>query len=160
MKNKKRIVILSLVLSVLVLAAVFLIRNVSFGFSNLFTEAYGAMSLSFDKQAMQSVNRVVITADGKTVEITDPALIGEIVAETAAATHMKFGCPEDKQIDLYCDDRLIRSMGWSSCCDTVNVYDSDRAHWVISIEGSEEGGSVYLSPGLLERLTTAINTSK
>lgn len=160
MKNKKRIVILSLVLSVLVLTAVFLIRNVSFGFSNLFTEAYAAMSVSFDKQAMQSVNRVVITANGKTAEITDPALIGELVAETAAATHMQLGCPEDKQIDLYCDDRLVRSMGWSSCCDTVNVYDSDMAHWVISVEGSEESGSVYLSPALLERLTTAINTNQ
>lgn len=155
MKNKKYIRI-GIVAAVCLLAAVSVVlaMNVSFGMS---TDAHAAMSIAFDKQAMRSANRIVIRTYGKEIEITDPALVGEIAEETAAATHMKLDCPEGKWIDVYCDDQLIRSMGWSACCDTVNVFDTDATHWVMSIEGAEEGGSIYLSRDLVEKLKALIN---
>lgn len=128
--------------------------NVSFGMS---TDAYGLMSIAFDKQDMASADRIVVTAKGTRIEITDPELIAQMVQQTAAATHMKFSCPEDRRIDIYCGDRQIRSMGWSTCCDTVNVYDTDGSHWAMSVEGIEEGGSVYLSEELRWRLNALIN---
>lgn len=150
---KKGIGILLALAAVAVLIAV-VACNVSFGMS---TDAHAAMSIAFDKQAMDSADRVVVTAKGREIEITDPELIAQVAQETAAATHMKVTCPEDRRIDIYCSDRRIRSMGWSTCCDTVNVYDTDGDHWVISVEGIEEGGSIYLSKELRSRLNALIN---
>lgn len=150
---KKGIGIL-LALAAVVVLITMVACNVSFGMS---TDAYAAMSIAFDKQAMASADRVVVTAKGTEIEITDPKLIAQMVQETAAATHMKVTCSEDRRIDIYCGDRRIRSMGWSTCCDMVNVYDTDGTHWVISVEGIEEGGSIYLSEELRSKLNTLIN---
>ncbi|MBQ7415417.1 MAG: hypothetical protein IJW14_00085 [Oscillospiraceae bacterium] len=150
---KKGICILLALAAVAVLITV-VACNVSFGMS---TDAYAAMSIAFDRQAMASADRIVVTAKGTEIEITDPELIAQVTQQTAAATHMKFSCPEDRRIDIYCGDRLIRSMGWSTCCDMVNVYDTNGTHWVISVEGIEEGGSVYLSEELRSKLNALIN---
>ena len=150
----KKLIVLLTSLSVLILIIVLLVLNVSFGMS---TGAYAAVSVAFDKQTLQSVDRVVIRANDAEYELTDTALVKDLVAETSVATHMAFSCPCDKWIDLYCGERLIRSMGWTSCCDAVNVYDTDAMHWVISIEGIEEGGSVYLSSDLVTTLNSLIN---
>ena len=152
-KQIKKVIVLLTSLSVLILFIVLLALNVSFGIS---TGAYAAASIAFDKQAMQSVDRIVIKTKDAEYEITDAALVKDLVSETSAATHMNFSCPCDKWIDLYCGDHLIRSMGWTSCCDAVNVYDTDAKHWVISIEGIEEGGSVYLSADLVAALNACI----
>ena len=158
MKHKRRTCI-AILATVVFLAAIWLVlaMNASFGGSNLFSEAYAAMSVAFDKQAMQSADRIVIRTGESEIQITDPAILAQIVKETAAATHTKVTCPEERWIDVYCGDRLIRSMGWSGCCDTVNVYDSDASHWVISVEGMEDGGSVYLSQELVTKLNSLLD---
>ncbi|MBQ7372866.1 MAG: hypothetical protein IJW67_13490, partial [Blautia sp.] len=141
MKYKRRTyVAISAVVFFLAALCIVLKMHVSFAGSDLFNEAYAAISVAFDKQAMRSADRIVIRTGESEIQITDPELIGQIVEETAAATHMKVTCPEERWIDVYCGDRLIRSMGWSDCCDTVNVYNSDASHWVISVEGMEDGG--------------------
>lgn len=154
-KNMKRnkVIVLLASLCTLILVIVLLALNVSFGMS---TGAYAAASIAFDKQAMQSVDRIVIRTKDAEYKIADVALVKDIVSETSAATHMNFSCPCDKWIDMYCGERLLRSMGWSSCCDAVNVYDTDAMHWVISMEGIEEGGSVYLSADLVAALNACV----
>ena len=85
------------------------------------------------------------------------SLLDAVVAETMVATHMDVHCTEDRRIDLYAGDALIRSMIWSTCCDTVLVYDTDESHWVVSIEGAEEGGCIILSNQLAKRLDAFID---
>lgn len=154
--NRKRIVIILLVLGVLSTLVVWLALNVNIGMG---TDSYAALSISFDKRAMRSADRIVLRTDTKEVEITDSALVSKIVDETAAATHMKLGCPEEKWIDVYCGDRLIRSMGWAPCADTVNVFDTDATHWIVTIEGGFEGGCIFLSAELADQLNALLEAA-
>lgn len=150
----KRLLVILLVLCILSICIVLLIQNVSFGKGS---GAHAAMSVALDKKSINSVDRVVIINATNEIEINDPTVIARIIEDTIVATHTKVTCPIDRQINLYCGDKLIRSMGWSRCCDTVNVYDTDIQHWVVSIEGLEEGGSIYLSPDLVDTLNTYID---
>ena len=153
---RKKVIILLAALCIIISTIVLVAVNTSFGAS---TEAYAAMSLAFDKRAMQSVDRIIIRTNGTEYELTDVALVNALVEETRAATHIQPSCPVEKWIDMYYGDQLIRSMGWSSCCNTVNVYDTDAMHWVISVEGIENGGCVYLPNDLVEALNSSINNS-
>ena len=153
--RRKKIWIAATVLCVLLIAGIVASQFVSVGMANL-SEAHCALSFAFDKKQMQSVDRMVITANGRTVQITERALLDAVVEETMVATHMDVHCTEDRQIDLYAGDALVRSMIWSTCCDTVLVYDTDESHWVVSIEGAEEGGCIYLSRDLADKLNSLL----
>lgn len=98
------------------------------------------------------VYRIEITDGEKHVEITAHTTLDAIVKETMVATHIGTGCPYERKIDLYCDDTLIRTMYWSSCCDSVCVYDADAEHWIFSSEGTRPNGYVYLSEALAAEL--------
>lgn len=157
MLKRKQVVILLVSLCGLILIVLLLAVNVSFGMS---TGSYAAISIAFDKRAVQSVDRIVVRTNNAEYEITDVTLVTDLVEQTSAATHIKPSCPCDKWIDMYCADRLIRRMGWSSCCDTVNVYDTDATHWVISKEGIEDGGCIYLSADLAAALNSLMSNSE
>lgn len=146
----RKLLVILLVLCISSICMVLLMQNVSFGKGS---DAYAAMSVAFDKKSIHSVDRIIIINGTTEIEVDDPMVISQVIEETTVATHMKVTCPIGRQINLYCGDKLIRSMGWSRCCDTVNVYDTDITHWVVSVEGLEEGGSVYLSPGLVDTLS-------
>lgn len=109
-------------------------------------------SVSFDKQEMKAVNRIEITDGEKRIEITDPIIVNSVVNETMVATHIGTGCSYERKIDLYCNNTLIRTMYWSSCCDSVCVYDVDETHWVFSSKGSRPKGYIYLSRSLVAEL--------
>ena len=156
--NRKKIVIVVSVLAFLLIGNIVASQFVGVGMANL-SEAQCALSFAFDKKQMQSVDRMVITADKRTVEVTDRTLLDAVVDETMAATHMDVNCYEDRRIDLYAGDVLVRSMPWSTCCDTVLVYDTDETHWVVSIEGVEDGGCIYLSAELLQQLNALLSAS-
>ncbi len=156
--RRKKIWIAATVLCVLLIAGIVASRFVSVGMANL-SEAHCALSFAFDKKQMQSVDRMVITTDGRSVQITDRALLDAVVEETMVATHMDVHRSEDRRIDLYAGDTLVRSMIWSTCCDTVLVYDTDRSHWVLSIEGAEKGGCIYLSAELARELNSLLEES-
>lgn len=153
--NRKKIVIVVSILAFLLIAGIVAGQFVSVGMANL-SEAQVALSFAFDKKQMQSVDRMVIAADKRTVEVTDRTLLDAVVDETMAATHMDVHRSEDRRIDLYAGDVLVRSMPWSTCCDTVLVYDTDETHWVISIEGVEDGGCIYLPAKLVRQLNALL----
>lgn len=153
--SRKKIVIAVSILAFLLIGNIVASQFVSFGMANL-SEAQGALSFAFDKKQMQSVDRMVIAADKRTVEVTDRTLLDAVVDETMAATHMDVHRSEDRRIDLYAGDVLVRSMPWSTCCDTVLVYDTDETHWVISIEGVEDGGCIYLPAKLVRQLNALL----
>lgn len=128
------------------------VENVSIRATDIFTKTGGCISVSLDKKKMKSVNRIVISEGEGHKEIVDPILIRSLVRETLAATHTGTGCPYERKIDLYSDETLIRTMYWSSCCDSIYVYDAAPNHWIVSIEGIESKGFIYLSDLLAKEL--------
>lgn len=157
LKNYQKGLIISAAVSCVVAFTVLFATAVSFGASNVFTEFGGAISLSFDKAKMRSVNRAVISNGEKTVEITDPALIQSLVQETMVATHTGLGCSRDRTIELYSGNTLVRSMIWSTCCGHVLVYTADIRHWIVPTLSSENAGFAFLSASLEAQLNELLS---
>lgn len=109
----------------------------------------------FGKREIAGVDKVVISSDSKSMTITDEDLVNRIVDKTKVATwayNTGCGCCELKNwtIDLYCGDKLLRSMEWIED-DIVKVYDRDLTHWVFPVEKQHEqtiGGYALLSEEL------------
>lgn len=150
-KHKKLFALLMVISSILVVVFV-VCANASITPLKSNAEAGKCLSISFDKKKMKTVNRIEIIDGEKHIEIADPNLIDSMVKETLVATHIGTGCPYERKIDLYCDDTLIRTMYWSSCCDSIYIYDADAAHWIFSIEGLRPKGYIFLSDSLAAEL--------
>ena len=107
----------------------------------------------FGRFELRNIDKVVIASNGKEWTITDSNLIKQICNETRVAERVNLCTESSKRIDLYSGDRLVRSMKWSGCCNTVEVYESGVTHWLIAPLGSKvEGGYVELSDGLIAQL--------
>lgn len=153
MTTKKWIITISICLALLL----FLITSVSIR-NNFVDDQYGeCISIAFfEKWKMWTVDKVVIETDtGKRIEITDSELVEDILDETTVATHAtqsKHG-NYHRWIYLYDGDKLVRSMEWTQCCDTVEVYEADAGHWFITPDGSTaDVGFVYLSDELVDEI--------
>lgn len=116
----------------------------------------------FGKLEMKDVDKVVISSDSKSLTITDPELVDQIVEKTKVADYgfsIGCGCCEikDRRIELYRGDRLVRSMDWYES-DIVKVYERDLTHWVFFVRDDghvyidQYAGYVLLSQELEERL--------
>ena len=116
------------------------------------------MSVSlFGRFELQNIDKAVVAADGKKWTITDSNLIEQICNETRVADRVNLCTDSSKRIDLYSGDRLVRSMKWSSCCNTVEVYEPGITHWLIAPLGTKvEGGYVELSDDLLAQLNAVM----
>jgi hypothetical protein len=116
----------------------------------------------FEKYTPENVDKIVIKAQGQKVVITDPALIRELVSETAIATHANIGHAEQRHIYVYSGDQLLRSMAWGVCCDTVTVYEADSTHWMLAPEPPVTGnrGCVYLSNELAAKLNALLGENQ
>lgn len=122
-------------------------------------DAYGCVTVTFDTWAMKQADKVIIKANKKEITVTDKALIKEIIKETTVASNGPVGCANDRTIEVYKGDRLIRSMSWGTCCDSVKVYDADAGHWLLLTGSKNPSGFVSLSDELLSKLNTLINES-
>ena len=122
--------------------------------STLHTKEYGrCINVAvFGKWELKNVDRVVVSRHGAQTTITDQTLIDQIVSETTVATHGNIHDANDGKIELYCGDKLLRSMGWSTCCDLVQVYKADLTHWVIAHPEINDAGFVQLSADLVEEI--------
>ena len=122
--------------------------------STLHTNEYGrCINVAvFGKLELRNVDRVVITKNGAEITVTDSTLIDQIVSETTVATHGRIHDANDGTIRLYRGDKLLRSMGWSTCCDLVQVYEADLTHWVIAQPEINDAGFVQLSADLVEEI--------
>ena len=145
-KNHKKLsilLIIFLIITFLIAGAIIFLYEVASitpnaGWGDLF-------SIAFDKQEMETVNRIEITDGEKVIEISAPAFVDSVVKETMVATD--FGCQDsfDIKIVLYCDDTVVRTMYLASSCPHICVYDADSTHWIFSIEGSMPKGYIVLS---------------
>lgn len=114
----------------------------------------------FEKQNLSSVDKIIVTANGREIVCTDESVIRNVIQDCAIATHVSFGCPAERKIDLFSGDRLVRSMEWSTCEDYVKVYTADAFHWMFSPEGWEHDGFAYLSDNVVFVLNELIESSK
>lgn len=142
-------------LCLLAVCVILLSQFVSIGMASPL-DSYGAISIAFDRQQMRSVDKIVLRSGEQVVEITEGELLKAVVSETMVATHINVNCTEDRSIELYAGDTLVRSMIWSTCCDTVRVYDADEAHWMLTLEWGTNGGCVYLSSELASQLNALL----
>lgn len=160
---KKKVVTISAIVLIAVLVIAFVIAiscNVMVGkpekTSNGIYYRTGCTSVAlFGKMEIAGVDKVVISSAEKSMTITDTDLVNRIVGRTKVATwayNTGCGCCElrDWTIDLYCGDKLMRSMEWLED-DVVKVYDPDLTHWVFPVERQQErsiGGYALLSEEL------------
>jgi len=142
-----------------VLAVLNVLQLLPFSFGINLNDAYGCVTVTFDTWTMKQADKVIIKANDKEITVTDKAFIKEIVEETTVATNGPVGCADDRTIAVYKGDRLIRSMSWGTCCDSVKVYDADAAHWVLLTGSKNPSGFVSLSDELVDKLNTLINES-
>lgn len=129
--------------------------------TSIFEVARGeCISISlFGKMELRDIDRVVIIGYAEQVTITDQELIKQITDETRIATYVRSNCCKPaycsdphRRIELYRGEKLVRSMEWDPCCDSVHVYERDLTHWLIPWWCDYEGGYVSLSHELVEQL--------
>ena len=148
---KKKLIGLCVVAMLLLL---FLCTCVSVGYSE------DCISIAFfEKWEAAQIDKIVVKADGKEIVITDQDLVSKIAKETTVATYAMIGCPEDRQIDAYSGDKLVRTMKWSTCQSSVKVYRADLLHWVIIPEFSAEYGFVFLTDEVVEQINALLAVS-
>lgn len=113
----------------------------------------------FGRFELRNIDKVIIAANGKEWTITDSNLVKQICDETRVADRVNLCTESSKRIDLYSGDRLVRSMKWSVCCNTVEVYEPGISHWLIAPLGTKvEGGYVELSEELLAQLNAVMKS--
>ena len=111
----------------------------------------------FGKWELKNVDCAVITIDGEKVTVTDENLLDELVSETRVADRVSACGESSRQIDLYSGDKLVRSMKWDACCNTVKVYEPGLTHWLISFKQSVNAGYVQISNELASQLEALFN---
>ena len=163
MEKQKSFKIISTLCICLSVVAVLLLLLIAFVDVQMqFSGAGECISVAFfEKQKMAKADKIVISAEGKEIIITDTGLIRELVDQTTVATHANLGCGKNRQIDVYNGNKLIRSMKWGTCCDAVKVYETDIFHWLLSptdLEGinGRNSGWVFLSNELVNKLDALI----
>ena len=142
---------------------VFLFSAVSIR-NNFVDDQYGeCISIAFfEKQRLWGVDKIIIESeDGNVIEITEKQLISDILDETAVATHASSPHGNyERSIYLYNGDKLVRSMKWTACCDTIEVYRADACHWFITPGGgTADVGFVYLSEELITKIDTLLEAN-
>ena len=140
----------------MIFVLVILCLNVSFSF-NLFG-SYGCISVAFDKWDMMHVNKAYIVDGDNTYEITDRDLIKQISKETRVATKTDVRCQPVRWIELYYNEKLVRRIGWTGCCDGGKVYTADASHWIWP--SCEKEGFCDFSRELLEQMSLIIDTKE
>lgn len=152
-KKTKLVLLLSVCVAGMVLLVLMLSTSMAVSL-NVFDNG-GCISVAFDKSSMKKVDRIVIRADEKRYEITDPVVISMIVSETMVATNTDLRYPNtDRWIDVYSGNTLVRSMRWADNHDTIVVYNRDSIHWIYpSMEGA---GLVYPSTDLVALLNSVL----
>ena len=149
MKRSKRLIAILCLVVLLIVVACSLMRSTAFD-----NEIGSCISISlFGRFELQNIDKAVIAADGQEWAITDSDLIEQICNETRIANRVNLCYETNRRIDLYSGDKLVRSMHWAECCNTVKVYEPGVTHWLIGGLGQEiEHGSVELSDELMSRL--------
>lgn len=131
--------------------------------SNISSNQYGkCVSISlFGKMELKDIDKAIIYENNEAFTITDTDLIDQIVSETKVATHADVCYSTQKRIELYRGDKIVRSMGWADCCNTVKVYESDLTHWLIpELGGTADAGYIVLSDDLVGKLNAVFDSNK
>ena len=125
-----------------------LVLNVSVDCS---LDAGGCLSVSFDKWAMTTADRLVVFNGQKEITITDRDFLRHFGKEVASGSHKDYCCAEEEGAwaELYKGDRMICRLRYIPNHDAF-AYEADLCHWVLF--GAE--GHSFLSDELRQNLNT------
>lgn len=157
-QEKKYRIIVGSICAGLILLLILFVNFVAVSTEGAFTEGGGCFSVAFDKAVVMGADRIVIREGNEVVTITDAELVREIAAEFVVANRTDLcGYQADKWMEIYNGDRLVRSIRWNECCELVEIYEADVAHWVWP---SGSGiGQVELSREFMARLDEIIESA-
>lgn len=151
MSRKKKLYIICSVLVIIALTAAVLCRHIAISASALQRVGGDCFAVVFDKAAVMSADRIVMREGEKVVTITDKALVREIASEFVVANRTALcGYHQDKWMEIYNGDKLVRNIHWNDHDHLVEVYEADATHWIIP--GSYGIGQIELSDELVAKL--------
>lgn len=154
-RKKKFCMIISSVCVSLILAVVVLSQFVAVSTDVLSNVGGGTNSVVFDKAVVMSADRIVVREGEKVVTITDKALVREIASAFVVANRTDLcGYYDDKWMEIYNGDKLVRNIHWNAHDELAEVYEADGSHWVWP--SSSKVGQVELSREFVERLNEII----
>lgn len=132
MSTKRKTLILGIIISVLltITAVLLFYRNVGINtpFSSL---GNGVISVVFDKAEVLRADKVVLREGEKSLTITDPQQVRAIAEDFMVANSAGLcGYYNDRWIDIYHGEKLVRQIHWNDHDDLATVYRADRTHWL------------------------------
>ena len=139
-----------------IIVLVLLVLNVNLGIYPDPDLGDGCISVSFDKLPLLLADRIVVRHGSTSYEITDRALIWDVVTESRIPTNTNRRHTNDNRwIDIYCGDFLVRSIRWASNVDgdVFVVYEPDLFHWLFPWDLGD--GQITPSAELIARLEAA-----
>ena len=151
-KKKKRGIIIGSICTGLILLVLLCSQFVAADFSDIF-------SVVFDKAFVLGSDKIVVRDGDEVITITDKALVQEIAANFVVANRTGLcGYYDDKWMDIYNGDKLVRNIHWNAHDDLVEVYQADALHLVWP--SSSKIGQIELSREFVTRLNEILESYK
>ena len=133
------------------LVLVFLIGTLFIGFNTDLDGGGACFSVVFDKAAVMTADKIVVRDGGQVITITDKALVREIASEFVVANRTDLcGYYDDRWMEIYNGDTLVRNIHWNDHDDLAEVYSADLFHWIFP--STSKVGQVDLSREFVDRL--------
>ena len=110
-------------------------------------------TIVFDKWSMLTADKVIIRVGEESHTVTDQEFIQQITKETLVATAADICIAsqnDERWIEVYKGEKLVRKMHWRDAHHNVRVYNADGSHWIFP--GSTDYGVIYLSEDMLKQL--------
>ena len=158
-KKKKRGIIIGSICTGLILLGLLSSHFVAANFSGLAAVGGGTFSVVFDKAFVLSADKIVVRDGDDVITITDKALVREIAANFVVANRTDLcGYHDDKWMEIYNGDKLVRNIHWNAHDNLVEVYQPDALHWVWP--SSSKIGQIELSREFVTRLNEILESCK
>ena len=143
MTAKRKVKIILITIATLIAAAILFFVTSNVAISNPFSRlGNGVLSVVFDKAEVLGADKVVLRDGDKSLTITDRKQVRDIARDFVVANSWGLcGYHNDRWIDIYNGDKLVRQIHWNAHDDLAVVYKKDSKHWML--HGSE--GQVTLS---------------
>ncbi len=109
-----------------------------------------ALAVVFDKAAVLNADKIILKKDGKEMVITDEVLVKDLAKEFIVADSTGLcGYYQDRWMEIYSGDQLVRNIHWNDHDDLVEVYEADQKHWLLP---SYSTGQINLSEQTTQKM--------
>ena len=148
MSTKRKIWFSVLVIGVLLIgfAVLLIYRNVAIG--NPFVGTSNDITVALDKKVVMGADKVVLREGDKTLTITDRKQVRDIAKDFVVANSSGLcGYHNDRWIEIYNGDRLVRQIHWNDHEDLATIENADNiygARWAtVQVKLSKDDAEKY-----------------